>query len=75
MTDRTRDGKVTGRKINHLFFVRIKNIKKEDGFYVFLLNDVKQIKPTLCVHMKIVLSREELIQFYREKIGKMFLKS
>lgn len=75
MTDRTRDGKVTGKKINHLFFVRIKNIKKEAGFYVFLLNDVKQIKPTLCVHMKIVLSREELIQFYREKIGKMFLKS
>lgn len=64
MTDRTNNGKITGKKINHLFFVKIENVKEESGYYVFSINNVKQLKPTLCVHMQIISDRAELIELY-----------
>jgi hypothetical protein len=66
MTDRINNRKITGKKINHLFFVKIENISEEDGYYIFLLKNIKQLKPTLCVHMQIISDREELIEFYEE---------
>ena len=66
MTDRINNGKITGKKINHLFFVKIENIKEENGYYIFLITNVKQLKPTLSVHMQIVSDRNDLIEYYQE---------
>lgn len=66
MTDRTNNGRITGKKINHLFFVKIENLKEESGYYVFEKHNVKQLKPTLCVHMQIISDRAELIEFYED---------
>lgn len=66
MTNRTNNGKITGKKINHLFFVKTENIKKRDEYYYFYLSDVKQLKPTLCVHMQIISDRAELVEFYED---------
>lgn len=66
MTDRTNNRRITGKKINHLFFVKIENIKEESGYYTFTLNNVKQLKPTLCVHMQIISDRVELMKFYED---------
>lgn len=64
MADRTNNGKITGKKINHLFFVKLENVKEDSGYYIFSINTVKQLKPTLCVHMQIISDRKELIEFY-----------
>ncbi len=64
MTDRTNNGRVTGKKINHLFFVSIENIKEENGNYLFSVKNVKQLKPTLCVHMQIIIDRDTLVEYY-----------
>lgn len=69
MTDRINNGKVTGKKINHLFFVKIGKIKEKDGYYTFSLSDVKQLKPTICVHMQIISSKKELITYYEEMLN------
>jgi len=66
MTDRINNGKTTGKKINHLFFVKIENIREENGYYTFLITNVKQLKPTLSVHMQIVSDRNDLIEYYQE---------
>ena len=70
MTDRINNGKVTGKKINHLFFVKIENIKEKEGFYYFSIENVKQLKPTLCVHMQIIANRENLIKYYKDLLNK-----
>lgn len=69
MSDRVNNGKITGKKINHLFFVKIGNVIEKDGYYVFSLKNVKQLKPTLCVHVQIISDREELIEFYKDVLN------
>ena len=64
MSDRINNGRITGKKINHLFYVSIENIKDEYGNYLFSIESVKQLKPTLCVHMQIIANRESLIKYY-----------
>ena len=64
MTDRTNNGHVTGKKINHLFYVSIENVDNESRRVLFSIEDVKQLKPTLCVHMQIVADRDVLIDYY-----------
>lgn len=64
MTDRTNNGRITGKKINHLFYVSIENVNDEYGNYLFSIESVKQLKPTLCVHMQIIANRENLIEYY-----------
>ena len=66
MSDRTNNGKVTGKKINHLFFVKIENVTENSEYYNFSLKNIKQIKPTLCIHMQIISDREKLIEFYED---------
>lgn len=65
MVDRVNNKKVTGKKINHLFYVKINKIKEIDGYFTFDLKDVKQLKPTLCAHMQVISDRESLIDFYK----------
>ena len=64
MLNRTNNGKITGKKINHLFYVSIENITDEYGNCIFLIKNVKQLKPTLCVHMQIVSDRNRLVNYY-----------
>ena len=66
MSDRTNNGKITGKKINHLFFVSIENVNDEYGNYLFSIENVKQLKPTLCVHMQIIANRNNLIDYYED---------
>lgn len=66
MTDRINNGRVTGKKINHLFFVKIENIKEDSEYYIFSLSNIKQLKPTLCVHMQIISDRAQLIEYYED---------
>lgn len=66
MSDRTNNGKITGKKINHLFFVSIENVNDEYGNYLFSIESVKQLKPTLCVHMQIIANRDDLIDYYED---------
>jgi len=41
------DGKITGYKINQLFFVYINDCQKEDNVLVFKINSVRQLNPTI----------------------------
>lgn len=69
MTDRINNGKVTGKKINHLFFVPIDDIDEDSGNYIFSIKNVKQLKPTLCVHMQITADRDSLIEYYDDVLN------
>lgn len=69
MLDRKNNGKITGKKINRLFFVFLKDIKKEGENYVFKLNKVRQLKPTLSAHVRVIITKEELSQYYIKNIG------
>ena len=66
MENRIYKGKLTGKKINHLFFVTLEKIENKDDKYIFSLNDVRQLKPTLSAHMHIIASRKELIEYYKK---------
>ena len=66
MKDRTNNGRITGKKINHLFYVSIENISDEYGKYLFSIKNVKQLKPTICVHMQIISDRDSLIDYYTD---------
>ena len=66
MTDRINNGQITGKKINHLFFVSIENVNDEYGNYLCSGKSVKQLKPTLCVHMQIIADRDHLIDYYED---------
>lgn len=66
MGKRIRNGKITGRKISKLFFVFERDVEPVQENYVFSLNNVKQLKPTICAHMRIVATREFLIQYYQD---------
>lgn len=68
MENRIYKGKLTGKKINHLFFVTLEKIKEKDDNYIFSITDVRQLKPTLSAHMHIIASRKELIEYYEEII-------
>lgn len=69
MLDRKNNGKITGKKINRLFFAFLKDIKKEGENYVFKLNKVRQLKPTLSAHVRVIITKEELSQYYIKNIG------
>lgn len=66
MGKRIRNGKITGRKISKLFFVFERDVEPVQENYVFSINNVKQLKPTICAHMRIVATREFLIQYYQD---------
>lgn len=66
MTDRINNSKITGKKINHLFYVKADNVTDKNGNYVFSIDNVKQLKPTLSVHMQIISNRNELIDYYKD---------
>ena len=59
-------GDVTGKKINNLLFVTIEKINQEDDRYLFSLEDVKQLKPTIAIHVKIIADKSELKEYYSE---------
>ena len=70
MTDRigrTKEKTITGKKINSLLFVPIKNIIEKDEFYVFDINNVRELKPTFSIHIKLIVSKDDLKKYY-EKI-------
>lgn len=46
------------------YYVKIDNIKEENEYYIFNIKNIKQLKPTLSVHMQIISNRAELIKFY-----------
>lgn len=64
MINRMRNDKITGRKINHLFYVRLESLKEKNGYCEFLIKDVKQLKPTICVHIQIIAERSRLREYY-----------
>ena len=61
---RNKDNTISGKKINPLFFVKIENIKQEDSFYVFNINDVRELKPTFSIHIRFIVSKSVLKQYY-----------
>ncbi len=58
------DGDITGKKINNLLFVPLEKIKQENDKYLFNLDDVKQLKPTVAIHLKIIVDKSELKEYY-----------
>ena len=61
---RNKDNTISGKKINPLFFVKIENIKQENNFYVFNINDVRELKPTFSIHIRFIVSKSVLKQYY-----------
>ena len=66
MTDRINKGKITGKKISHLFYVPIGRFNIDNGNCIFLIKDVKQLKPTLSAHMQITADINTLIDYYAD---------
>lgn len=51
-------------KFNKIFFVNIDNIEKYGNEIIFNIDDVKQLKPSISMHIKINVSKEELKKFF-----------
>ncbi len=68
LTDRTARGgagKVTGKKINPLFFIRMKDVVFENGIASFDLDKVRQIRPTISAKMDFKkIDVEQIREFY-----------
>ena len=47
-------------KIGKIYFLRVEDVKEEDDNYVFNITDVKQLVPTISMHMKVVATKDEL---------------
>ena len=72
MSDRVAKGKgkISGKKINHFHFVPIDFIEDEkNGYYSFSISNVRQLKPTICSHMKILYDKSELKDYYKDILG------
>lgn len=61
-------GDITGKKINNLLFVNIEKINQKDDYYYFSLEDVKQLKPTIAIHVKIVADKKSLKEYYNDEL-------
>ena len=51
-------------KFNKVFFVNIKKIKMDNNKIIFDINDVKQLKPSISMHIKINANKNELKKYY-----------
>lgn len=71
MSDRVAKGKgkISGKKINHFLFVPIDFIDEKNGYYSFSISNVRQLKPTICSHMKILYDKSELKDYYKDILG------
>lgn len=71
MSDRVAKGKgkISGKKINHFLFVLIEFIDEKNGYYSFSISNVRQLKPTICSHMKILYDKSELKDYYKDILG------
>ena len=71
MSDRVAKGKgkISGKKINHFLFVPIDFIDEKNGYYSFSILNVRQLKPTICSHMKILYDKSELKDYYKDILG------
>lgn len=71
MSDRVAKGKgkISGKKINHFLFVPIEFIDEKNGYYSFSISNVRQLKPTICSHMKILYDKSELKDYYKDIVG------
>ncbi len=63
-------GVITGKKINNLLFVPIKKVNQLDDRYLFSLKDIRQLKPTIAIHVKIIADKNELKEYYNEILNK-----
>lgn len=59
-------GEITGKKINNLLFVPIENIKEKNNNYLFKLESVQQLKPTIAIHVQIITTKDELKKYYND---------
>ena len=55
-------------KFNKVFFVDIKNAKIENNKITFNINNVKQLKPSISMHIKINANKDELKQYFADEI-------
>lgn len=55
-------------KFNKVFFVDIKNAKIEDDIITFDINNVEQLKPSISMHIKINVNKDELKQYFADKV-------
>lgn len=55
-------------KFNKIFFVDIKNTKIGHDKIIFDINDVEQLKPSISMHIKINANKNELKQYFQDKI-------
>lgn len=51
-------------KFNKVFFVDISNAKLKDNTIRFNINDIKQLKPSISMHIKINASKSELKEYF-----------
>ena len=56
-------------KTNHFLFVPIDFIDEKNGYYSFSILNVRQLKPTICSHMKILYDKSELKDYYKDILG------
>lgn len=59
--------KISRLKINNIYYLDIENIKEKDDGFVFDINDVKQLVPTISMHMYIEANKNELKKILIEK--------
>jgi len=64
-TERGGDGKISGYKINPLFFVYLRDCQEENGFITFDISKVRQLNPTIAAKMAFCnLNYDEVKSYY-----------
>ena len=54
-------------KINKIFFIEMKNIQINDDKITFDIKDVRQLRPSISMHIKLNASKDELSKYYDTK--------
>lgn len=57
--------KTTRLKIHKIYFVRVENIRKNEDEYIFKMDDVMQLKPTVSPHISIIASKDQIKRRYK----------
>lgn len=63
------DGKISGYKINTLFFAKKEDCKNVGDYFEFPLNKIRQIDPTIAAKMKFDnLKHNDVMNYYKEEL-------
>ena len=57
----------TRLKMKNIFFCKLNLVKETNNFFAFKLEDIKQTKPTISMHISLGLTQKEMAEIYKKK--------